>query len=96
MGFGSVKLILLFILQSPLPIYELAIIALDSEEAGWTEADGSKDELAQSVKDLLSSRAPMLDDYFSMEIDTEGNLTSIPLLLGHYFLCSICTYYVIT
>lgn len=69
---------------SPLPLYELAMIALDSEEAGWTEADGSKDELAQSVKDLLSSKAAMLEDYFSIEIDSLGNLTSIPLLLDDF------------
>lgn len=68
--------------QCPLPLYELAMIALDSEEAGWTEADGSKDELAQSVKELLSSKAEMLEDYFSIEIDDTGNLTSCPLLLG--------------
>lgn len=60
------------------------MIALDSEEAGWTEADGPKEELAQSVKELLSSKAGMLEDYFSMDIDADGNLTSIPLLLGCY------------
>lgn len=58
------------------------MIALNSDESGWTEADGSKDELAQSVKDLLSSKTEMLEDYFSLEIDSDGNLTSIPLLLG--------------
>lgn len=69
---------------SPLPVFELAMIALDSEEAGWTEADGAKSELAQSVKDLLMSKAEMLEDYFSMEIDADGNLTSIPLLLDNF------------
>ncbi|XP_034236482.1 DNA mismatch repair protein Mlh1 [Thrips palmi] len=79
--FGNVGLLRF---TSVLSIYELAIIALDSEEAGWTEADGSKDELAQTVKDLLSSKAEMLEDYFSMGIDSDGNLTSIPLLLDNF------------
>ena len=81
-------LILVNLLQSPLPLYELAMIALDTAEAGWTEADGSKDELAQAVRDLLASQAALLDDYFSMEIDADGSLSSIPLLLGGFiYLC---------
>lgn len=79
--FGNVGLMRF---TSVLPLYELAMIALDSEEAGWTEADGSKDELAHSVKELLLSKAEMLEDYFSMEIDSDGNLTSIPLILDNF------------
>lgn len=70
--------------SSPLSLYELAMEALKLEESGWTEADGSKEELAQSVKDLLLSRAEMLEDYFSMELDSDGNLVSIPLLLDNF------------
>lgn len=57
-------------------------MALDDAESGWTEVDGPKTELAQSVKELLIEKAPMLDDYFSTVIDSDGNLCSLPLLLG--------------
>lgn len=56
-------------MQEPAPIYELAMLALDSEESGWTESDGPKPELAQYVVNLLRSKAEMLLDYFSLEID---------------------------
>jgi DNA mismatch repair protein MLH1 len=57
-------------------------MALDDAESGWTEVDGPKTELAQSVQELLVEKAPMLDDYFSTVIDSDGNLCSLPLLLG--------------
>ena len=60
------------------------IIALNSPLSGWTENDGSQDELANYVSQLLISKKDMLDDYFSMEITEDGKLVSIPLLLGKH------------
>uniref|UniRef100_A0A3B5B6B8 DNA mismatch repair protein MLH1 n=1 Tax=Stegastes partitus TaxID=144197 RepID=A0A3B5B6B8_9TELE len=71
-------------LSTPAPLYELAMLALDSEESGWTEEDGPKEGLAQYIVDFLKKRAEMLKDYFSVEIDQEGNLTGLPLLLDKY------------
>ncbi|XP_028279724.1 DNA mismatch repair protein Mlh1 isoform X2 [Parambassis ranga] len=71
-------------LSTPAPLYELAMLALDSEESGWTEEDGPKEGLAQYIVDFLKNKAEMLEDYFSMEIDQEGNLTGLPLLLDKY------------
>ncbi|XP_061692220.1 DNA mismatch repair protein Mlh1 isoform X2 [Syngnathoides biaculeatus] len=71
-------------LSTPAPIYELAMLALDSEESGWTEEDGPKEGLAQYIVDFLKNKAEMLEDYFSMEIDQEGNLKGLPLLLDQY------------
>lgn len=71
-------------LSTPAPIYELAMLALDSEESGWTEEDGPKEGLAQYIVDFLKKKAEMLEDYFSMEIDQEGNLIGLPLLLDKY------------
>lgn len=68
--------------QNPLPIYEMALMALDDASSGWTEVDGPKTELARSIEELLMEKGPMLDEYFSMIIDTKGNLCSLPLLLG--------------
>ncbi|XP_035206479.1 DNA mismatch repair protein Mlh1-like isoform X2 [Stegodyphus dumicola] len=73
-----------FRFSSPAPISELAIIGLNSEESGWTVADGPKEDLAQYVVDLLKSKAPMLDEYFSVEIDENGNLLTLPMLLENY------------
>lgn len=71
-------------LSEPAPLYDLAMLALDSEESGWTEEDGPKEGLAQYIMDFLKNKAEMLEDYFSMEIDQDGNLTGLPLLLDKY------------
>ncbi|KAK2852928.1 hypothetical protein Q7C36_008129 [Tachysurus vachellii] len=71
-------------LSNPAPLYDLALMALDSEESGWTEEDGPKEGLAQYIVNFLKKKAEMLDDYFSIKIDEEGNLTGLPLLLDKY------------
>ena len=55
-------------LSEAAPLQELALLALNSADSGWTESDGPKDELAQYVVELLVSKAEMLDDYFSIQI----------------------------
>ena len=45
------------------------MLALDLEESGWTPADGPKEGLAQYIVDFLMSKAEMLHDYFSLEVD---------------------------
>ena len=71
-------------LSEPAPVYELAMLALACEESGWTEEDGPKDELASYIVNLLKGKAAMLLDYFSLEIDKEGHLLTLPLLLDGY------------
>ncbi|XP_037321227.1 DNA mismatch repair protein Mlh1 [Pungitius pungitius] len=71
-------------LSTPAPLYDLAMLALDSEESGWTEEDGPKEGLAQYIVDFLKKKTEMLEDYFSIEIDQDGNLTGLPLLLDAY------------
>ncbi|XP_032409179.1 DNA mismatch repair protein Mlh1 [Xiphophorus hellerii] len=71
-------------LSTPAPLYDLAMLALDSAESGWTEEDGPKEGLAQYIVDFLKKKAEMLGDYFSLEIDQEGNLTGLPMLLDKY------------
>ena len=65
-------------MQNPAPIFELATLALDSEESGWTESDGPKDQLARYIVDFLQSKAEMLNDYFSMEVDEVIGVHNIP------------------
>ena len=55
--------------QEPAAIFDLTMIALESEESGWTEAEGSKVDLAQYVVDFLKAKSELLSDYFSMDID---------------------------
>ena len=45
------------------------MLALESEESGWSEADGPKEDLAKYIVDFLKSKSEMLDDYFSIQID---------------------------
>lgn len=71
-------------LSSPVDISELALIALDQPDSGWSEGDGSKEDLAAYIKTLLLSKAEMLQEYFSMEIDSEGRLCTLPYLLDQY------------
>lgn len=71
-------------LSEPAPLYDLAMLALDSPESGWTEEDGPKEGLAEYIVEFLKKKAEMLADYFSLEIDEEGNLTGLPLLIDNY------------
>lgn len=71
-------------LSESAPVLDLALLALDCEESGWTENDGPKDELATYIVNLLKEKRTMLLDYFSLEIDSEGNLLTLPVLLDGY------------
>ncbi|XP_072455008.1 DNA mismatch repair protein Mlh1 isoform X2 [Notamacropus eugenii] len=71
-------------LSEPAPLYDLAMLALDHPESGWTEEDGPKEGLAEYIVEFLKKKAEMLADYFSLEIDEEGNLIGLPLLIDNY------------
>lgn len=43
-----------------------------------------EDDVAQSICHTLLSRRDMLDEYFSLQFDDEGNVASIPVLLPGY------------
>jgi len=77
-NFGILKL------STPAPVYDLAMLALDSSESGWTPNDGPKEDLATYIVKFLKSKAELLLDYFCIQIDENGNLCSIPLLLDKY------------
>lgn len=77
-NFGAIRL------SEPAPLYDLAMMAFDLQESGWTPADGKKEDLATYVTDFLKSKREMLEEYFALEIDTDGNLCTIPMLLENY------------
>ncbi|XP_013918263.1 PREDICTED: DNA mismatch repair protein Mlh1 [Thamnophis sirtalis] len=70
-------------LSEAAPLFDLAMLALENAESGWTEEDGPKEGLAEYIVDFLSKKSEMLKDYFSLEIDA-GNLTGLPLLIDNY------------
>lgn len=74
-NFGKIKF------NVPLSIFELAITALDQPETAWTPEDGDKKELAERVTEILTEKGDMLNEYVSVEIDENGLIKSIPLLL---------------
>ena len=68
-------------------VVDLALLALDQEDVGWTPGDGDKTDLAAQVADTLGLQADMLAEYFSLELEMiEGSLylTGIPMLLENF------------
>lgn len=80
-SFGRFEKILI---NPGLSIHELALMSLDLPESQWTEQDGSKEEIARFLSDLLVSKREMLEEYFSIEISESGELLSLPYLLHGY------------
>lgn len=73
-----------FVLDQQPSIKQLAVLGLQLPEAGWQESDGPREEIAEYVAQLLGEKADLLDEYFSVRVDSKGCLTSLPLLLeGH-------------
>ncbi|XP_025923732.1 DNA mismatch repair protein Mlh1 isoform X3 [Apteryx rowi] len=58
-------------LSEPAPLFELAMLALEDPESGWTEEDGPKEGLAEYIVEFLKKKTEMLKDYFSLEIDEQ-------------------------
>jgi len=71
-------------LSSPLPIYNLFMIALESPLSGWQESSGEKDSIAKKLTDLMLERSEMLREYFAIDVDDEGNLRALPQVLDDY------------
>jgi len=73
-------------LSNPAPLFDLLLLALDEEErtGRWHESDGPKDQIAQLNVELLLCKAEMLREYFSIDIDEQGNLCSLPLVIDQY------------
>jgi DNA mismatch repair protein MLH1 len=70
----------------PLPIHDLLRVGADQEKnnAGDAAEEVDWDEVVDTVQDLLISKAPLLSEYFSIEITPEGELCSLPILVKGY------------
>ena len=50
----------------------------------FQEIDGSKEEVAPLIQQLLQDKAALLKECFSIEVDADGRLTALPQLIeGH-------------
>lgn len=72
-------------LEPPPQVAELVQLGLDAKEAAgaWTEADGSKEELAAMVVELLAMKADTLRTRFAVGIEG-GRLHTLPRLIESY------------
>ena len=55
--------------------------ALKNPRNGYDEEDGPREQLADEIKTLLIANGPMLFEYFSLDIDSQGLLRTLPRLL---------------
>ena len=74
-------------LSDPPLLYDLAMLSLEDPRSDWEESHGSKKDLSRYIQQFLTSKADMLNDYFSFEVGKNGQLLSIPLLLDNYIPC---------
>lgn len=51
------------------------------EECGWSEEDGTKEELAELIESILSDKSSMLEEYFNVKINEKNELESLPMVL---------------
>ncbi|XP_053619561.1 DNA mismatch repair protein Mlh1 [Plodia interpunctella] len=88
-NFGFIRL------SNPLPLEELLVLGLSSQDE-WDSELGDMRELAQKMMEVLLNKRAMLLEYFSLDINGEGELLALPLLLdGHTpFMGALPTYLV--
>ncbi|KAJ4990321.1 DNA mismatch repair protein MutL [Stagonosporopsis vannaccii] len=70
----------------PISLHEVLKVGAEQEKinAGDAANELDWDEVVESVKNLLIDKAPLLSEYFSIEITSAGELCSIPILIKGY------------
>ncbi|CAO1943126.1 unnamed protein product [Urochloa humidicola] len=71
-------------LSEPAPLRELLLMALKDDELLGDENDEEKLEIAEVNSEILKENAEMINEYFSIHIDKDGNLTRLPVVLDQY------------
>ncbi|KAL4708568.1 hypothetical protein ACJJTC_014176 [Scirpophaga incertulas] len=83
-------------LSNPLPLEEVIVLGLSSQEENWDSELGDMREMAHQMTELLVSKRAMLLEYFSLEINQKGELLALPLLLdGHMPFMGVLPTYVV-
>uniref|UniRef100_A0A7N0TB33 DNA mismatch repair protein S5 domain-containing protein n=1 Tax=Kalanchoe fedtschenkoi TaxID=63787 RepID=A0A7N0TB33_KALFE len=70
-------------LSEPAPVAELIKLALQEEDLS-SENDDLKEKITETSTELLKQNAEMLDEYFCVHIDEDGNLSRLPVVLDQY------------
>ncbi|CAE6128868.1 unnamed protein product [Arabidopsis arenosa] len=73
-------------LSDPAPLSELILLALKEEDLDpeTDKNDDLKERIAEMNTELLKEKAEMLEEYFSVYIDSNGNLSRLPVILDQY------------
>ncbi|KAI7745878.1 hypothetical protein M8C21_007299 [Ambrosia artemisiifolia] len=73
-------------LSDPAPLHELIMLALREEDpdSEGTENDDLKEKIAEMNVKLLTQKTEMLDEYFGIHVDPEGNLSRLPVILDQH------------
>ncbi|XP_075109414.1 DNA mismatch repair protein MLH1 [Nicotiana tabacum] len=74
-------------LSEPASLPELIMLALKEEEGidpQGNESNELRGKIAEMNTELLKEKAEMLEEYFSVYIDSNGNLSRLPVILDQY------------
>ncbi|KAL0360020.1 UNVERIFIED_CONTAM: DNA mismatch repair protein MLH1 [Sesamum radiatum] len=73
-------------LSDPAPLPELIMLALKEEELNTegNENDDLKEKIAEMNTEMIKQKAEMLEEYFGIHIDPNGNLSRLPIVLDQY------------
>ncbi|GAB2271897.1 DNA mismatch repair protein [Dionaea muscipula] len=71
-------------LSDPAPVRDLIMLALKEEDPECPEDDDLKQKIAEMNAHLLQEKAEMLEEYFCIKIDPQGNLSRLPVVLDQY------------
>ncbi|WVZ67344.1 hypothetical protein U9M48_016434 [Paspalum notatum var. saurae] len=71
-------------LSEPAPLLDLLLMALKDDELVCDENDEEKLEIAKVNSEILKDNAEMINEYFSIHVDQDGNLIRLPVVLDQY------------
>ncbi|GAV79559.1 DNA_mis_repair domain-containing protein/HATPase_c_3 domain-containing protein [Cephalotus follicularis] len=73
-------------LSDPASVPELIMLALKEEDLDpdCIDNDDLKEKIAEMNTELLKQQAEMLEEYFCIYIDSNGNLSRLPVILDQY------------
>lgn len=70
--------------EEPLPLRKLAMVGFDMKECGYEENDGDKTQLAMNVETILKEQRELLQEYFGITINVDGELETLPSIIPSY------------
>ncbi|KAL3638678.1 DNA mismatch repair protein [Castilleja foliolosa] len=73
-------------LSDPAPLPELIMLALKEEDLDPQDNENNdlKEKIAEMSTELIKQKSEMLDEYFGIHIDQNGNLSRLPIVLDQY------------